>query len=425
MEVSALSVISLVVLVVTIVVGIKKKINLGVLGLAVAFVFGFFVKNADGVALSSAALGGKPFIALLPTKIFWPIIGISLMLNIGNENGAYGIAIRALTSICRGRRALMPLLIFAVMAAVVSLGLSSAGVNMLLITIAISIAYDQDIDPVFMFMSVLCGCFAGCVSPLSTIGIINNGYYQEFYGTNFCTIENYLRCLALCCLCMVVLYIGFKGFKLEKWPVEKSVNLTKPNREQAISLIGLAAFVVLALVFKLDLALSGILVATVMVLLGCADIKKIIAQVPWATIVMICGMCILVGVVQQAGGLQLLTDTLKLVMNKWTVKPIYALIGGILGLVSSMTSVICPTMLPTIPDIAASTGVAPAALFLSLTFVANTTAGCPFNSLGGMACGVAAGRNKWDNDKVFRGMLWWSLILMVAASVFCALGVAG
>ena len=140
---------------------------------------------------------------------------------------------------------------------------------------------------------------------------------------------------------------------------------------------------------------------------------------------MICGMCMLVGVVSQAGGMDLMTDVLSTVMTTFTVKPIYALIGGLLGLVSSITSVILPTMLPTIPDIATSTGVNPYSLFLALAFCANATCCCPVSSMGAIAYGIMGGKNKWDQDAMFKKMFLWSIILMVFSALMAAVGLCG
>lgn len=419
-----IAMISLVLFVATIAIGVKMKFNLGLLGLAVAFIFGFFVQ-VDGGAMSSAALGGKPFIALFPMKIFWPVLGVSLMLGVGNTNGTYNIAIRWLTRLAGGRRALLPVLVFVIMTIVVSLGVGTAGVTMLFCTIAVNIAYDQDIDPVFMLMTLLCGCFSGVGSPFSIIGIVNNNYAMEYYNEMIAPGYLYPRTLLMCCVCFAVLYIGFKGWKLERWTVEKSDEIEKMDRKQILTLIGFFAFMFLSLVFGLDLGLCGIFIAAVLVILGCADQKKIIAEVPWNSIVMISGMCIFVGVVKTAGGMDLLTDMLIKVMTRTTVKPIYALIGGLLGLVSSITSVILPSMLPTIPNVAAATGVNPYALFLAVSFCANTCSCSPVNSMGAMAYGIMGGKKKWDQDVLFKKMFLWSFIMLIVVVILAAVGFCG
>ena len=95
---------SLVIFIVTIVVGIKTKLNLGILSLAVAFIFGLFVVVEGGSI--SWDLGGEPITSLFPFDIFWPVLTVSLMLNIANNNGTFNIIINKMAGLARGRRAL-------------------------------------------------------------------------------------------------------------------------------------------------------------------------------------------------------------------------------------------------------------------------------------------------------------------------------
>ena len=61
--------ISLIVFVLTIVIGIKRKVNLGILAIAVGFILGFFV-YVEGGAMSAIDLKGKPITGLFPFNIF-------------------------------------------------------------------------------------------------------------------------------------------------------------------------------------------------------------------------------------------------------------------------------------------------------------------------------------------------------------------
>lgn len=415
---------SLVIFIVTIVVGIKTKLNLGILSMAVAFIFGLFVVVEGGSI--SWDLGGEPITSLFPFDIFWPVLTVSLMLNIANNNGTFNIIINKMAGLARGRRALIPIIVYVITVIAVSVGAANgAGVNILLITIAANIARDQKIDPVFMMMAVITATTVGIGSPVSIIGIICNNYSMEYFGVNLAPGFMYIRALLMSVVSFAIIYIIFRGWKLERWPVAEKKVGEKLTAKQKITMLGLLVFVVLALVLKMELGLSAITVATVLLLLGCADQKKVIADVPWSALIMISGVCMLIGVVREAGGMDLLVSLLQNVMNSVTIKPIYALIGGLLSMVTSITSVILPSMCPTIPALAASAGVNPYALFTALAFGANATCGCPVSSLGGMAVGIMSGNKEWDADTLFKKMLLCTVVLLVAAAVMAGIGFAG
>lgn len=225
-------------------------------------------------------------------------------------------------------------------------------------------------------------------------------------------------------LTFAVIYILFKGWKLKRWPVEKNGEKQKLNRKQIITLIGYGVFIVLAIVLKLDMGLSAFLVTAVLLLLQCADEKTVIADVPWSSVLLICGMCMMIGVVNQAGGMDLMTDLLGKLMNHYTVKPIYSIIGSILSMVSSVTGVVLPTMIPTIPDIAAKTGVNPYALVTALAYGGNITCVSPISSMGAIAMGIMSANPQWDSNELFKKMMKYSFIVMGVAAVWAAIGIS-
>jgi len=197
------------------------------------------------------------------------------------------------------------------------------------------------------------------------------------------------------------------------------------DSKQILSLIGMLVFIVLSIVVGFEIGLSAFLVAAVLLLLGCADEKKVIATVPWSSILLISGMCMLIGIVQQAGGMDLLTNALKTFMNHFTVKPLYSIIGSLLSMVSSITGVVLPSMMPTIPEISASAGVNPYAVVTALAFGANCTVTCPISSMGAIALGIMSTNPKWDSGMLFKRLFLWAFIMMGVAAVLAGIGIAG
>ena len=133
----------------------------------------------------------------------------------------------------------------------------------------------------------------------------------------------------------------------------------------------------------------------------------------------------LIGIVQQAGGMDLLTGALQTMMNRYTVKPLYSIIGSLLSMVSSITGVVLPSMLPTIPEISTAAGVNPFAVVTSLAFGANCTVACPISSMGAIALGIMSTNPAWDSEVLFKRLLLWAIIMMVIAAALAGIGIAG
>ncbi len=423
MNETVLAILSLAVFVGTVVLGVKRKLNLGILGISAAFLLGFLILTDSG-SMSSVALKGKPLTSLFPFNIFWMTLSVSLMLNIGSANGTFDIVIKKLVRVAKGNRAMLPVFIFLIMFVVSAVGGGSSGIVVLLCTIAATIAKDQDIDPVFLLLSVLLGAAAAVGSPVSIIAIICNDYTQELWQQAIAPGYMMLRGFAIAALNFVVIYVFFKGWKLKKRPAEKEEALGKLNRKQILTLVGMGIFVILGMVVGFDLGLSAFIVTALLLLLGCADEKEVIANVPWSSIIMISGMCILIGTVEAAGGIKLLTNTLSLLMNKYTVKPLYSMIGSLLSMVSSMTGVVLPSMIPTVPEIAIQTGVNPLAIVTALACGGEAVVTCPVSSMGAIALGIMSTNKEWDSAELFRKLMVSSVILMISSALWAAIGIA-
>lgn len=416
--------VSIAVFLCTVVLGVKKKINLGILAIPIAFALGFFIRT-EGGTMSSVALKGEPLTSLFPFNIFWVTLSVSMMLNVGASNGTFDIVIKKLVKLANGRRALLPVYIFLIMFVVSAFGGGSSGIVVLLCTIAATIAKDQEIDPVFMLLSVLCGAGAAIGAPVSIIAIICNSYTQDLWQSTVAPGYMMLRGFILAALNFAVIYVLFKGWKLKSRPVKKDEAVGKMTGKQILTLLGMALFIALGLVVGFDLGLSAFVVTAILLLLGCADEKEIIMTVPWSSILMISGMCMLIGTVEAAGGIDLLTKTLSFFMNKYTVKPQYSVIGSLLSMVSSMTGVVLPSMIPTMPDIAVQTGVSPLALVTALACGGEAVCACPVSSMGAIALGIMSTNKNWDSAVLFKKMMLCALVLMVSSALWAALGVVG
>lgn len=419
---TALSWLSIIVFVGIVILGITKKVNLGILATGAAFLLGFLVETENGM-MSSAALKGVPITNGFPFSIFWLTVSVSLMLNIGSGNGTFDFIIKRLVGYAKGRRAIIPIVVFFAMFVICSVGAGSSGIVVLLCTIAASIAKDQDIDPVFMLLSVLSGSTVAIGSPVAAIGIVCNSLAEEIWGEKIALSYMFPRAVVMSILSFAVIYILFKGWKLESWPVDEKAPRQKLNGKQKITLAGYLLFIVMAIGLKLDMGLCALLVTGILLVLGCADEKKVIGDVPWSSVLLICGMCMLINVVKIAGGMDLLTSLLSKLTNRYTGAPIYSIIGSALSMVSSISGVVLPSIIPTIPETAAEIGVNPYSLVTALAYGGNITCVCPLSSMGAIALGIMSGNPQWNANELFKKMMKYSFIMMGVAAAWAALGI--
>ena len=124
-----------------------------------------------------------------------------------------------------------------------------------------------------------------------------------------------------CILWSTILMIGFsiyyKIWKIK--PAEKdNISLKVKehlNKQQWITITGVLVMVVMVVGLNINVGLASFLVAAVLVILGVTDEKKALVKVPWGTLILICGVGVLMNGVIELGGLDLMSKGLLSIMT--------------------------------------------------------------------------------------------------------------
>ena len=101
-----------------------------------------------------------------------------------------------------------------------------------------------------------------------------------------------------------------------------------------------------------NVGLVACLLGVILVIFGVANEKAAIKIMPWGTFILVCGVSVLMNIVVDLGGIDLMTNALTSMMNEHTAAPILGLTAGIMSWFSSTTGVVMPTLIPTAAGIA-------------------------------------------------------------------------
>ena len=74
---------------------------------------------------------------------------------------------------------------------------------------------------------------------------------------------------------------------------------------------------------------------------------------PWRVIVMVCGVTVLIALVERAQGIDLMVSLVARIVDAETVTVVVALLTGIVSVYSSTSGVVLPAFLPMVPGLAA------------------------------------------------------------------------
>ena len=149
----------------------------------------------------------------------------------------------------------------------------------------------------------------------------------------------------------LLLYIFTKSYKVKADNPLKLKDIPKFNWKQWVTIGAIVMMVVLCIGFQMNTGLTAFVMAAILVLLQCADEKKAIKGIPWGTLVFICGVGVLVSVIDMMGGIDMISNLLQKLMGPSTATPVLAATSGILSWVSSTTGVVMPAMFKMLPNI--------------------------------------------------------------------------
>ena len=402
---------SLIVLIAVIAISVITKKNAGIIAIIAAFIFST-IAAANGVDIKVAKIVASGW----PMSVFFIVLSTTFLFGIANLNGTTEALSQNIACLARGNAKLLPILFF-VLGAIVS-GAGAGGlVVAIIMPIALYVALENGISIIMMSVVTMGGIMVGGLSPLAINGIVAKQLAAE-QG-----LVNYAPMWAAYAVSMTIFsaaaYLIFGGLKLKKMKqIPKFVGF---DRNQTITLAAIVVVLIAVIFFKQDIGLMCFTCAGILLLLNTVDQKKAIAAIPWSTIILICGMAVLINVVKTCGGIDFLSDKLSAVMGPRSAQPIFVLLGGLMGAVSSGTGVVMPTLIPLASQLAAELGTVSAMrLVIGVIVGTNGVVISPLSTVGGICVGSAP--ESVDKDKLYNQLLLAAVAFILLNTAASALG---
>lgn len=411
-------------LAVSIGLGYKTKINIGFFTIAFAYLIGCF------------GMGLKPseVIELWPVKIFFIILSVTLFYNFALANGALEKLASHLLYKCRKFPQFLPLAIFFAATIIAGLGAGFYTVLAFMAPITLLLCKKTNMNMIIGGMAANYGALAGANFMTSQSGIIFRSL-MENTGISSQTAFSYSSGIFVLTLIIPIAVLGIYTLWNRK---SNSIVIEdqKPEpfdkkQKQSIFLIILMmsivlVFPILHLVFpdvktisflnsKIDIAFLAITFSLISLLMKLADEKKVIALVPWGTLIMICGVGMLIALGVKLGIITTLSEWLANNVPVWVIPVLLCLISAIMSVFSSTLGVVAPTLFPIVPALALTSGLNPLVLFICIVVGAQSTAISPFSSGGSLI--MASAPADIDKTKFFNQLLFKAIPVGIIAAL--------
>ena len=383
---------------------------MGLLAIALAWVIGVYL---GGMPVREIAAG-------FPVDLFITLAGVTLLFSQAHVNGTLEKVAHDAVRLCKGRVGLIPIMYFLLGAVLASAGPGNIATAGLLAPIAMSTAMRMRIPLFLMAIMVGNGAQAGALSPLAPTGIIVNSLMVRI-GLPGLEVSTWLYNFAAHAIVAFAGYFLFGGWKLlaRSDRLEETVEASKPfNGKQKITLAMICLLIVGVIVANLSIGMAAFAAAVLLSLMRAADEHEAIRKMPWGTILMVCGMTVLISLLERTSGMDIFTGLLARIATQTTVIPFLAVIIGLISAYSSTSGVVLPAFLPIVPGLIASIGGGvPAAIASTMNVAAHLVDVSPLSTTGALCvASVPAGA---ESRRLFNLLLAWGLSMTVVGALIC------
>ena len=439
MDISLPALVSILALVILVGIScVNEDLNVGFLGIA----FGIIVGGVFAGTPASKVMNA------FPLSLFMILVGVTFLFGMAQTNGTMekltAYSIRA----CKGNTALVPIIIYILATFITTIGPGNIAGCALMAPVAMAIASKVKMPAFLMALLVVGACNGAAFSPFAPTGIISNGIIAK------CAPElgipaDYLNTLAWKIHFNSTIAQGFVnigGFFVMgglKWireqkgaalDIDELAPKPEPfNAAQKTTLLLVAILIILVVVPGLpgvkgtlpkyitnmlsNVGSISFVLSIILMLTGYGDSKAAVKVMPWSVIMMVCGVSVLIDVMDKAGGLNFLVEVMASVAGPTTICFWTAFVPAVISAYSSSSGVVMPMFLPMTPGLVELTGGDPIAIISAIDVGSHLVDTSPLSTLGAL-CIASAGEEE-DKGVLFRKLLIWGLSMSIVSGIVC------
>ncbi|HYR90572.1 MAG TPA: SLC13 family permease [Terriglobia bacterium] len=412
----SLPLLSIIAFAIAIIISCVSEINVGFLSIAFAFIIGVFF---GGMRVAEVAAG-------FPTSLFLILVGVTLLFSQASVNGTLDKIAKQSVKLARGNVGMIPVIFFFLAAALATIGAGNIATTALLAPIAMAVAGNMGISGFLMTVAVCCGANSGALSPFAPTGVIANGLLARIgiTGQEWPTFLNNFIAEGFVGLSGYLLLGGYKLFS--RTASRKAVRLDESllrdegafTWDQKLTLVVIGALLISVSFFGIDVGMGAIIGAVILTVCRATREEAAVKVMPWNVILMVCGVTVLISILEKKGGMDLFTSLLARFSTQTSVTGVMGFVTGLISVYSSSSGVVLPAFLPTIPGLIQKIGGGdPMAIASSVNVGAHLVDVSPLSTLGALCIANAAASE--DRKALFNKLMIWGLSMSVVGALVC------
>lgn len=416
-------------LVLALVLGFVTKVNTGYYAILLAFINGVFVY---GFAVKKIA-------GMWPIYLFLMLFIVTLFYGFAIANGTLVKVAEKIIYKSRNHPAALPFVLFFICMFFAGTGAGAPATFAFISPLVMTVCIRSGISRVLAVVLIFTGATIGSQFPFSVGGIIvaqvAESTVSPGMGSVYC-----LNVLANAFVSMTIFflisYFILKGYKTPNVAIKEPAPFNAVQRKTLWIVLVVLCLIILPAVGKALLpgvsfiaALAKFCDVTVICAFGIilclffrvGNEKEAVSKIPFAIIIMVCSMGMLIELAVTAG----LVDNLSAWVSRNVTSSVapYILLSaaGIMSFFAATLGVVIPTLALLVPALADSTGVSTVLLFTLIAIGGFYTGSSPFSTCGAMA--LAGINDEQESQRLFKKLLLLPVASMIYLLTCLALGV--
>ena len=315
---NSIALISLLVLILVIVIGFVRKINVGLVAILAAVILGSAVGDSD-----SDIIGG------FGASLFIMLLGVSFLCAVATTNGSLELAAKKFLRLSGGHAVVAPFLMYIIGYVIAAIGPGCVPALGIVAALSLPLGKTTGYDSVMLAAVGQLGSMAGRFSPITPESVLIKGLADEQGITGYQT-NVLIYATVTTIVWSVAIFFLFKSHKVKDRCTEQE-STAKFNRSQILTLLGFLVVIIASAFFDRNVGLISFAVGILLVALNAADEKEVFRTVSWSTLIMVTGVGMLMEIVMNEGGVELMSNALASIMTPRTAVAIQGLSAGLLS----------------------------------------------------------------------------------------------
>lgn len=402
-------------LIVIFLLGSLRPVNMG----AIALVAAFLLCSVTGIATSE-------LLDEFPVSLLITLVGVTFLFGIAKANGTIDWLVRMALSAVRGRKQLMPWIVFLTATALAAIGAASPAAVAIVAPIGIAFAVKHRTSPLLNGLMAVNGAAAGSFSPVGVLGTIALGAAAE-HGLAIDPLVLFGATFGFNVIVALGTVVVFRNHGVST--PENTDDLpdgagtggatvatrTRPETrvrvEQVVTLTGILAMVVAVTGFGVDTGVASLSVAVVLALLFGKTAQAAATSIAWPVVLLVCGIVTYISVMEQIGVVDALGQGVTAVGAPLLAALVLCLIGGVVSAFASTTGIL-GALVPLSAPLLLSGHLDATALLAALCVSSSVVDASPFSTNGAL---IVANVPEHQRAATYRVLLLWGAALIVVA----------